>query len=180
MTGTKDELELYITEEEISGRITELARLMNERYKGKKPVLLSVLSGSFVFTSDLIRNLDFDHTLTFTKIRSYKGTSSTNNFDFQLDLNEISDGQEIIVIEDIVDTGNTLNFLMNRLQSKNPQAVAVATLLLKPEVYRHPHKIDYTGFEIPDKFVVGYGMDLDHKYRNLRDIYIYNQNNSSC
>lgn len=175
MTGNNSALELFLTEDEISGRVAEMAGRLNNDYKGKDPVLIAVLAGSLIFTSDLIRNINVDHTLVFTKVKSYSGTASTNHFDFQLDLEELPEEKDLVIIEDIVDTGNTLNFLMDKLKDKKPMSISVATLLLKPGVYRYHHKIDYVGFEIPDKFVVGYGMDLDHKFRNLRDIYIYNK-----
>ena len=173
MTGNTCELELFLPEDKIFGRVKQLAGRLNEDFYGKDPVFISVLAGSLMFTSDLIRNINFDHSLTFTKIKSYQGMSSTNTFDFKLDVNDLPEGKDLIIIEDIVDTGNTLNFLIGELKKKVPQSIAVATLLLKPDVYKFHHVINYVGFEIPDNFVVGYGMDLDDRHRNLRDIYIY-------
>lgn len=176
MIGNNDDFQLFLSEKQIADRVREIAGQLNEDFKEKQATLISVLTGSVIFTSDLIRNINFDHSLTFAKIKSYNGTRSTNTFDLQIGLNSFPEGEHLVVVEDIVDTGNTLNFLINELQKNKPGSISVVALLMKPEVYNHPHKIDYVGFKIPDHFVVGYGMDLDDKYRNLKDIYIKNTN----
>lgn len=174
MIGNNHDFQLFLDEKQIADRVKEIAEKLNVDFREEKLTLISVLTGSVIFTADLIRHLDVNHTLTFAKIKSYHGTRSTNSFDLQIGVSDFSSEDNLVIIEDIVDTGNTLNFLIGELERRNPKSISVVALLMKPEVYSHPHKIDYVGFEIPDYFVVGYGMDLNDRYRNLKDIYIKN------
>ena len=173
MALDKNRLKVFINEIEIAERVQELAEQINEDYSGKKVVLLTVLSGSLIFVADLIRYLQVDHELRYVKIRSYQGTESTGKFDFQSDLSGDLSGKDVLIIEDIVDTGNTLDFLIAHIGKKKPKSIKTATLLWKPKVYDFHHKIEYVGFSIPDHFVVGYGMDIDEEGRNLKDIFTY-------
>ncbi len=167
------DLEIYLTEIEIAERVQEMADDISIKFKDKKPYIISVLTGAFIFTSDLLRNISIPHYLSFTKIRSYDGTRSGSQISQELRLNGSLKGREVLIIEDIVDTGNTLDFLLGEIKKENPASVSVATLLWKPDVYKYSHKLDFVGFSIPNEFVVGYGMDYNDFGRNLKDIYIF-------
>ncbi|MFN3967031.1 MAG: hypoxanthine phosphoribosyltransferase [Endomicrobiia bacterium] len=160
--------EILITEEQIKKRVKELAEQISNDYKDKEPLLVSILKGSFMFLSDLLRNLKIQCTVDFVAISSYNGsTESTGVVRQLLDLRENPVGKDILIVEDIVDTGFTLNYLKKNLLTRNPSSLKICVLLDKKERRKEPIEIDYTGFVIPDKFVVGYGLDYQEKYRNL-------------
>lgn len=167
--------EPYISKEEIDARIKQLAQEIERDCAGTCPLFLCVLNGAFVFASDLFRAVDMDAGISFIRLQSYSGTGSTGVVKEIVGLTENIEGRTVIVVEDIVDTGKTMLKLVNDLKAKNPAAVKVATLLYKPDSVECDLKLDYVGFPIPSKFIVGYGLDLDEKARNLPDIYILKQ-----
>jgi len=165
-------MKLLISESEIKKRVKTLANKINEDYKGKKPIFVGILNGCYVFMADLLREIDLDIEVDFVKIRSYEGDSSTGTIKFRKDISADIDGRDIIIVEDIIDSGFTINFLVNRLRNSGPKSVAVATILFKKEIAKLDFNVDYVGFEIPPEFVVGYGLDYDEKYRQLKDVMV--------
>lgn len=162
---------LYKSENEILNAVRNVAHQINEDYIGKRPLLIPVLNGSFMFASDLIKELMLDCELCFIKAASYAGTSSTGEVATIIGLSHEVEGRHIIIIEDIVDTGNTLAKILPLFMQQNPASLKIASLLLKPLALKHDLKVDYVGMEIPNEFIVGYGLDYDGLGRNLRDIY---------
>ena len=156
------------SQEEIDRRLDELAAEINRDYAGKEPMLISVLRGSFVFMADLTRKITLPCTVDFMAVSSYgKGTTSSGQVQITKDLSDDIEGKDILVVEDILDSGNTLSYLMKLLQARHPASIRLCTLLDKPERRVVPVQADYVGFTIPDEFVVGYGLDYAEKYRNL-------------
>ena len=156
------------SKEEIDRRLDELAAEINRDYAGKEPMLISVLRGSFVFMADLTRKITLPCTVDFMAVSSYgKGTTSSGQVQITKDLSDDIEGKDILVVEDILDSGNTLSYLMKLLQARHPASIRLCTLLDKPERRVVPVQADYVGFTIPDEFVVGYGLDYAEKYRNL-------------
>ncbi len=159
---------VLLTEEQLRQRVKELGAQISADYVGRDPVLISVLRGSFVFMADLARQIQPYCRVDFMAVSSYgSGTSSSGQVNIQKDLTEPIEGKDIIVVEDILDSGNTLYYLMQVLQARNPASIRLATLLDKPERRAKPIKSDYVGFTVPDEFVVGYGLDYNERYRNL-------------
>ncbi|MCD6565417.1 MAG: hypoxanthine phosphoribosyltransferase [Bacteroidales bacterium] len=165
------EFKLFISEKQIQEAVERMASRMNKELKGQKIFLIGILNGCFMFAADLIRNLDLDCTITFLKLASYQGTSSTGKVKRLIGLNEDIKDQVVVVLEDIVDTGITLDFIQKQLRGYEPAEIKLATLLYKPEACRQDVSLDYVGIEIPDDFVVGYGLDYNGYGRNLRQIY---------
>lgn len=164
--------EPYITEEKIAARVVELGKQITGDCAGKCPLFVCVLTGAFPFASDLFRAVDGDAEIAFIRLKSYEGTSSTGAIKEVLGLHEDITGRTVIVVEDIIDTGHTMHNLVAHLRTLGPADIKIATLLFKPDALRRPVKPDYVGFEIPTKFIIGYGLDIDGKARNLRDIYV--------
>lgn len=162
---------IYIPENEIQERISEIAHEMNNRYIEQTPLVISVLNGSFMFTSDLMKKLKFSCELSFIRVSSYSGTESSGVVKELIGLSENPENRHIILVEDIVDTGHTINALIKQLKAKNPASLSICSLLVKPDRHEVNVDIDYKGFVIPDRFVVGYGLDLDGLGRNLPHIY---------
>ncbi len=164
--------EPYIKREAIDARIAELGKEIMRDFSGKKPVFICVLNGAFSFASDLFRAFDGDAEIDFIRLKSYDGTSTTGVVKEVLGLQRSIEGRDVIIIEDIVDTGHTIDKLLVDLRAKNPASLKVATLLFKPEALVKDVKPDYVGFSIPKKFIIGFGLDLDGLARNLNDIYV--------
>ncbi len=163
----------YITNKQIQERIAELGEELKRDCKDKNPLFLCVLNGAFAFASDLFRACeDIDAEISFIRLKSYEGTSSTGKVKEVLGLNENLEGRTVIVVEDIVDTGNTISRLVEDLRKHNPADIKIATLLFKPEALVQDIKPDYVGFSIPSKFIIGFGLDLNGRARNLNDIYV--------
>lgn len=161
----------YLEEAAIQAKITELAAQLNKDYAGKRPLFLSILNGSFLFTADLFKQINIEAEVSFIKLASYKGTSSTGNVITAIGLDTNVKDRHIIILEDIIDTGKTLHHYLPQLDSMQPASVKIAVLLDKKEALQYPVKIDYSCFEIPNKFVVGYGLDYDGLGRNSKEIY---------
>ena len=162
---------LYIPEEEILARVKELANRMNTDLAGKNPLFLVVLNGSFVFAADLLRDITIPCEITFVRVASYEGVSSTGEVKQLLGLTQNIEGRTIIIIEDIIDTGLTMKELLRILKEKNPAKIHIASLLVKPDNLQVDLDIPYRCFDIANEFIVGYGLDYDHEGRNLRHIY---------
>ena len=165
----ENEIERFLfTEAELKQRVQELGAQITADYQGKEPVLISVLRGSYIFMADLSRAIDLPCAIDFMSVSSYgKGTSSSGQVQITKDLSDGIEGKDIIIVEDILDSGNTLFYLMQLLQARHPASIRLCTLLDKPERRVKDIKADYVGFSVPDAFVVGYGLDYAEKYRNL-------------
>lgn len=167
-----ERFELFISEETILKRIKELAAQINHDYQNRVPIFIGILNGSFIFFSDLIREITVDCEVDFLKLSSYGDAKiSTGEVKLLKDLNCEVKGRDIIVVEDIVDSGLSMEFIKQLILKANPTSFKVVTLLIKKDVAKIDIKIDYVGFEIPPKFVIGYGLDYAQKVRNLRSIY---------
>ncbi len=162
----------YLSGEKIGAAVKLVAEKINSDYAGKNPLFLVVLNGAFLFAADLLRSIDVDCEVSFVKFSSYQGTSSTGKVKELIGLNENLKGRDVIIVEDIVDTGTTIVQMMADLDQRHTASVKIATLLFKPEAYKKDIKIDYIGLEIPNAFIVGYGLDYDGLGRNLKDIYV--------
>ena len=159
---------VLFSEEQLEQRVCELAAQIDRDYAGKEPLLVSVLRGSFVFMADLCRRIDLPCTIDFMSVSSYgSGTSSTGQVQITKDLSGDISGKHILVVEDILDSGNTLSYLLKLLEQRKPASIRLCTLLDKPERRVKPVEVHYSGFTIPDAFVVGYGLDYAEHYRNL-------------
>ena len=164
--------EPFIEREKIQARILELAREITEQHSGRRPLMVCVLNGAFPFASELLLNIDTDAEISFIRLKSYEGTSSTGTVKEIMGLHDDIEGRPVILVEDIVDTGQTIKRLVDTVSAKNPAEVKIATLLFKPESLQCDVKPDYVGFAIPPKFIIGFGLDLDGLARNLQDIYV--------
>lgn len=164
----EDTIKVLIDEQSVQKRIKELAEKINKDYEGKSVHLICILKGSVFFTCELAKYITVPVTLDFMSVSSYgNGSVSTGRVKILKDTDEPIEGRDIIVVEDIVDSGNTLSFLLKIMKARKPASIKLITLLDKPDRREVPVHVDYTGFEIPDKFVVGYGLDYAQKYRNL-------------
>jgi hypoxanthine phosphoribosyltransferase len=171
----RDEFVPLFSEEQVQNRIKELASQISADYKSTVPIFIGVLNGSFLFMSDLIRFVTIDCEIDFFKLSSYGDEKiSSGKVELIKELNCDVNGRDIIIVEDIVDTGLSIKYIEELFEEKKPETMRVVSLLVKPGSLKYEVKIDYIGFNIPDKFVIGYGMDYAQKYRNLRGIYVLN------
>ncbi|HEY8959135.1 hypoxanthine phosphoribosyltransferase [Chitinophaga sp.] len=165
------EFQPYIDEVALQQRIKEIAEQLNKDLKGERPLFIAILNGSFMFAADVFKYLTIEAEISFIKLASYKGTKSTGNVVQAIGLDEDLFGRTVVILEDIVDTGKTLSQFLPQLEHQQPKKLLVASLLTKPEAMVHPIKIDYLGFSVPNKFLLGYGLDYDGLGRNLPAIY---------
>jgi hypoxanthine phosphoribosyltransferase len=168
----KDKFEIYLTEKQIQARVKQLAGKINKDYRGRVPIFIGILNGSFIFMSDLIRQIKIDCEVDFLKLSSYGDAKiSSGHVTLLKDLNATIGGRDIIVVEDIVDSGLSIDFIKKLICLHKPKTFKIVSLLYKKEALKIDVKIDYIGFSIPNDFVVGYGLDYSQKVRNLRSIY---------
>lgn len=165
------EFKPYLSAKEIDEAVTKVAQKINEDFKGEKVLFLAILNGSFMFASDLLKKVDLECEISFVKVASYSGTSSTGKVKKLIGLMQSLENRNVIIIEDIIDTGNTLDKLLPTLEAEEPKTLSLCTLLFKPEAFKADFDIHYIGKEIPNKFILGYGLDYDELGRNLADIY---------
>src|SRR5689334_19306690 len=163
--------ETYLSEETILQRIKEIGESISKDYAGRRPLFIAILNGSFMFAADLFKHLTIEAELCFIKLASYRGLKSSGNVVTSIGLEDDLFGKEVIIVEDIVDTGKTLHNFLPKLQHQQPKSLRIATLLHKSEATEYPLQLDYVGFDIPNKFVVGYGLDYEGLGRNLKEIY---------
>ncbi|RZM18007.1 MAG: hypoxanthine phosphoribosyltransferase [Pedobacter sp.] len=171
ITVNEKEFKPYLTASQIDEQIKRLGAEINSDYAGKRPLFIAILNGSFMFASDLFKELTIDAEICFIKLASYKGTRSTGHVITSIGLDESLKDRHVVIVEDIVDTGKTLNEFLPQLVDQHPASLKIAALLHKPEALVHPLTIDYLGFEVPNKFLLGYGLDFDGLARNLKEIY---------
>ncbi|MCH2223328.1 MAG: adenylate kinase [Crocinitomicaceae bacterium] len=170
--------EVFITNEEIQKEVRSLAETINTEYLGRDLVFISVLNGAFMFSSDLMKNISLECEISFVKMSSYSGTESRGRVDELIGLNLDLTGKDVVIVEDIVDTGVTIDKIISLLNSEKPASVKICTLLYKPDAFKGSKRPDYIGFSIPNAFVVGYGLDYNEKGRNLDTIYQIRQTNN--
>lgn len=161
----------YLSAETIEEKVALLAAKLNGEYQGKRPLFISILNGSFMFASDLFKHLTIEAEISFIKLASYRGTKSTGRIITAIGLEDDLFGRDVIILEDIVDTGRTLHEFLPKLHHQQPASLKIVALLHKSIATTFPITIDHVGFDIPDKFVVGYGLDYDGLGRNLKEIY---------
>lgn len=163
-----DDIEsVLLSEEQIQQKVAEVARVIGEDYKDKDPIFVGILKGCFIFMADLMRYVDINCSMDFMAVSSYSGTSSTGAVKINKDLSQDIEGRHVIIVEDILDSGVTLSYLKNYLMGRNPASIKIVTLMDKPARRKADIYADYSCFDVPDAFVVGYGLDYDERYRNL-------------
>ena len=173
---TTHNLEVLLSAEQIQQRVKEMAETLSEDYRGKRPLLIGVLKGAVIFLSDLIRNLTIPVEIDFIAVSSYgNATASSGVVRMLKDLEQSIQGKDVLIVEDIVDTGLTLNYLVENLGSRQPNSLKVVTLLDKPDRRKVEFEADYCGFKIPDRFVIGYGLDYGEDYRQLSELRVLNE-----
>ena len=165
----------YIDRKKIQEAIQKVAARINEDLAGQNPLFICVLNGAFVFAADLFREITIDSEITFMRMKSYSGTQSTGRVKEIQGLGKDITGRTVVVVEDIVDTGYTIQHIKEQLRARNPKDIRVASLLFKPEALKCDIKVDYVALEIPNAFIVGYGLDYDEQGRNLKDIYVISE-----
>jgi hypoxanthine phosphoribosyltransferase len=171
ITVNDKQFQPYLTVADIDKEIKRLGEEINRDYAGQRPLFIAILNGSFMFASDLFKELTIDAEICFIKLASYKGTRSTGHVITSIGLDESLKDRHVVIIEDIVDTGKTLSEFLPQLQDQHPASLKIAALLHKPEALKFPINIDYLGFSVPNKFLLGYGLDYDGLGRNLKEIY---------
>jgi len=172
-----DTTEILISEEQISEMVVRVAGEINRDYGNKPLCVVPILTGAFIFAADLVRHLDMPVNLDFMQVSSYVGQESTGQLKIRKDLNLDVKGLDVLVVEDIIDTGRTLELLLNELRKRGANSVKICTAFDKPDRRVNNMKSDYNGFTIPDEFIVGYGLDLDGRYRNFKDVRIVKEIN---
>ena len=161
-----------LPEAQIKARVKELAQQMSRDLEGKNPLFLAVLNGAFIFAADLMREMTIPCEISFVKLASYQGVTSTGNIKEIIGINENLSGRTVVIIEDIVESGLTIKRMMDQLGTRNPASVQVCTLFFKPDRLKEDLKLDYVAFSIPNDFILGYGLDYDQQGRGLKDVYI--------
>src|SRR5215218_9976767 len=161
----------YLPEQEIQQQVKKIAERLDEDYRDRRPLFIAILNGSFMFAADLFKYLTIDAEICFIKLASYRGMKSSGHVTTAIGLDQDLFGRDVVIVEDIVDTGKTLHEFLPKLHHQQPHSLKIAALLHKPEATQFPLTIDYLGFSIPDKFVVGYGLDYDGLGRNFKEIY---------
>ncbi len=168
-----EKFKIFITKEQIDERNHQLGNQLDKDYKGKKPIFIGILNGAFIFLSDLMRHVTIDCEVDFMKLSSYGDAKVSSGEVTELKhIDAKIEGRHVILVEDIVDTGLSMNYMVKRIKENDPASIAVCTLLHKKEATRHDVQLDYVGFEIPDAFVLGYGLDFAQMGRNLSQIYV--------
>jgi hypoxanthine phosphoribosyltransferase len=168
-------ISVFLSKDQIQKRVLELADQINHEYAGREVIVVGVLNGSFIFCADLVRALKVKNQIEFVSLSSYEGTESSGEVSFRMDVKQSLVGKNVIVVEDIVDTGLTINFLLKHFKLKNPQSLKLCSLLRKKARMKIDVPVDYLGFDIEDKFVIGYGLDFDGHYRELPYIGVYGE-----
>lgn len=171
------QFKVSIPEAEIKTRIKALAAQISKDMEGKNPLFLGVLNGSFIFAADLMREMTIPCEISFVKLASYQGTTSTGEIKEVLGINDNLLGRTVIIVEDIVESGQTMKHMVESLGTRNPASVHICTLFFKPDKLQEDLNIDYVAFRIPDDFIVGYGLDYDHLGRELKDVYTIVEDN---
>ena len=167
-------LKIFIRRDQIEKRIIKIGKSISKRFKGKTPIFICVLNGSFIFFSDLIRSVGINCEIDFIKISSYKGKKTTGNIIMEKDISSDIKGRHIVIVEDIIDSGKTIEFLLSKFKKENCQSVSIVAMLKKSNKFNFNLVDEFIGFEIKQEFVVGYGLDFNQRFRNLSEIYILN------
>ena len=162
---------LLFSKDDIKKRVSEIGQAVSNEFKGKDPIFIGVLNGSFMFMADLLRSLNIDCEMDFIKIRSYVGKSTSGTIQLIKDISADVTNRNVILVEDIIDSGHTIHFLRDRLTGASPKSISIITFLFKPDIAKLDFSVDFIGFEIPPDFVVGYGLDYNQKLRHLDAIY---------
>ncbi len=165
------EFEIYIPQDQIERAIKKVAEQINRDFAGKNPLFLIVLNGAFMFAAELFKNVEIECEISFVKLSSYRGTESTSVVRELIGLDHSVSGRNIVLVEDIIDSGLTMLYTMDNLRKLEAKDVKIATLLFKPHAFKYSYPIDYIGIEIPNDFIIGYGLDYNEHARNLPDIY---------
>ena len=166
-----------ISEKSIAERVNQIANEISDLYGNQVPILVGILNGSFIFASDLTRAIKIDCEIDFIKVSSYSGTKSKGTIHLRKDISADITDRHVIIIEDIIDSGLTIKFIRDRLLDAKPKSLSIASLLMKPELSEIDFDVNWVGFEIPPHYVVGYGLDYDQKFRNLKGIYTLGEDN---
>ena len=176
MTKLNTELSMYLSKDDINNRLKEMANQLSEKYCDECPVIIGILNGSFVFMADLIRNIEFECEIDFMKVNSYVGKETSGKVQLEKDININIENRRVIIVEDIIDSGLTMDYLHKHISAYNPKDITIVTLLSKNNNYTLNFNIDIVGFEITSEFVVGYGLDLDQRFRQLDSLYKLDSN----
>ena len=176
MTKLNTELSMYLSKDDINNRLKEMANQLSEKYCDECPVIIGILNGSFVFMADLIRKIDFECEIDFMKVNSYVGKETSGKVQLEKDININIDNRRVIIVEDIIDSGLTMDYLHKHISAYNPKDITIVTLLSKNNDNTLNFNIDIVGFEITSEFVVGYGLDLDQRFRQLDSLYMLEPN----
>jgi len=176
MTKLNTELSMYLSKDDINNRLKEMANQLSEKYCDECPVIIGILNGSFVFMADLIRKIDFECEIDFMKVNSYVGKETLGKVQLEKDITINIEDRRVIIVEDIIDSGLTMDYLHKHISAYNPKDITIVTLLSKNNSYTLNFNIDIVGFKITSEFVVGYGLDLDHRFRQLDSLYTLEPN----
>lgn len=176
MTKLNTKLSMYLSKDDINNRLKEMANQLSEKYCDECPVIIGILNGSFVFMADLIRKIDFECEIDFMKVNSYVGKETSGKVQLEKDITINIEDRRVIIVEDIIDSGLTMDYLHKHISAYNPKDITIVTLLSKNNSYTLNFNIDIVGFKITSEFVVGYGLDLDHRFRQLDSLYTLEPN----